>query len=90
MVATKLEGFSPYRQAMLDVIEADMVAHKEIAVRGREALTYLDDCFRKEQPCYRWVPLNETMMAAIPKGGSWRSGLGNLGGRGKGGWKAIE
>ena len=68
MVEAKPDGDQSYRKAMLDVIEADMVAHKEIAVRGREALTYLDDCFRKEQPCYRWVPLNETMMAAIPKG----------------------
>ena len=68
MVEAKPESDQSYRKAMLDVIEADMVAHKEIAVRGREALTYLDDCFRKEQPCYRWVPLNETMMAAIPKG----------------------
>ena len=68
MVEAKPDSDQSYRKAMLDVIEADMVAHKEIAVRGREALTYLDDCFRKEQPCYRWVPLNETMMAAIPKG----------------------
>jgi hypothetical protein len=57
-----------YRKVLQDVVLADLNAHRDVAVRGREALNYLDDCFRKEEPCYRWVPLNETMLAAMPKG----------------------
>jgi len=57
-----------YRRMLNDVIVSELNAHKEVAIRGREALHYLDDCFRKETPCYRWVPLNESMLAAMPKG----------------------
>ena len=44
-----------YRRMLKDTVVAELGAHRDVSVRGREALNYLDDCFRKEEPCYRLI-----------------------------------
>ena len=52
MVAVSQEE-REYRRMLKDTVIAELEAHRDVSIRGREALNYLDDCFRKEEPCYR-------------------------------------